>query len=103
MSNPPGDVLRVDRGSNKDITFTPDYGKIVDTVTVDGETVTLSAGTYTFSNIEANHTIHVTFKNDPDAGILPFIVWNDNFASGEYTTAVIIDLGEGKSALGSCA
>ncbi|MCL6659679.1 S-layer homology domain-containing protein [Paenibacillus amylolyticus] len=101
MSNPPGDVLRVDRGSNKDITFTPDYGKIVDTVTVDGEIVTLSGGTYTFTNIETDHTIHVTFKNDPDAGILPFIVWNDNFASGEYTTAVIIDLGEGKLALGS--
>lgn len=101
MSNPPGDVLRVDRGSDKEITFTPDYGKIVDTVTVDGETLTLSAGTYTFTNIEADHTIHVTFKNDPDAGILPFIVWNDNFASGEYTTAVIIDLGEGKAALGS--
>ena len=33
--------------------------------------------------------------------MLPFIVWNDNFASGEYTTAVIIDLGEGKAALGS--
>ncbi|WP_434751937.1 S-layer homology domain-containing protein [Paenibacillus amylolyticus] len=101
MSNPPGDVLRVDRGSNKEITFTPDSGKVVDTVTVDGETVPPSAGTYTFSNIEANHTIHVTFKNDPDAGILPFIVWNDNFASGEYTTAVIINLGEGKAALGS--
>ncbi|PJN52569.1 hypothetical protein PAEAM_45170 [Paenibacillus sp. GM1FR] len=99
--NPPGDVLRVDRDSNKEFTFTPDSGKMVDTVTVDGETATLSAGTYTFSNIEADHTIHVTFKNDPDAGILPFIVWNDNFASGEYTTAVIIDLGEGKAALGS--
>ncbi|PYE52448.1 S-layer homology domain-containing protein [Paenibacillus barcinonensis] len=101
MSNPPGDVLRVDRGSNKEITFTPDSGKVVDTATVDGEIVNLSDGTYTFSNIEADHTIHVTFKNDLNAEILPFIVWNDNFASGEYTTAVIIDLGEGKAALGS--
>ncbi|MFD1906423.1 hypothetical protein ACFSQ7_24330 [Paenibacillus rhizoplanae] len=33
--------------------------------------------------------------------MLPFIVWNDNFARGEYTTAVIIDLGEGKAAEGS--
>lgn len=100
-SSPPGDVLRVDPGSNKEITFAPDSGKVVDTVTVDGELVPFSAGTYTFTNIEADHTIHVTFKNDPDASILPFIVWNDNFASGEYTTAVIIDLGEGKAALGS--
>ncbi|MBB6019070.1 putative peptidase [Paenibacillus sp. JGP012] len=100
-SSPPGDVLRVDLGSDKEITFAPDSGKVVDTVTVDGEIVALTDGTYTFTNIEADHTIHVTFKNDPDAGILPFIVWNDNFASGEYTTAVIIDLGEGKAALGS--
>ncbi|WP_232381012.1 OmpL47-type beta-barrel domain-containing protein [Paenibacillus tianjinensis] len=99
--NPPGDVLRLDKGSSKEFTFTPDHGKIVDTVTVDGVAVTLSAGTYTFLNVEANHTIHVTFKNDPDALLLPFIVWNDNFARGEYTTAVIIDLGDGKAALGS--
>ena len=69
MSNPPGDVLRVDPGSNKEITFIPDSGKVVDTVTVDGEIVPLSAGTYTFTNIEDDHTIHVTFKNDPDASI----------------------------------
>ncbi|WP_317966653.1 S-layer homology domain-containing protein [Paenibacillus sp. CCS19] len=100
--NPPGDVLRLAKGSSKQFTFTPNYGKIVDTVMVDGNAVTLSAdGTYTFTNIEADHTILVTFKNDPDAKQLPFIVWNDNFARGEYTTAVIIDLGDGKAALGS--
>ncbi|WP_238162391.1 sugar-binding protein [Cohnella sp. AR92] len=99
--NSPGDVLRLDKGSSKEFTFTPDHGKIVDTVTVDGEAVTLSADTYTFLNVDADHTIHVTFKNDPDAELFPFIVWNDNFARGEYTTAVIIDLGEGKAALGS--
>lgn len=100
--NPPGDVLRLAKGSSKEFTFTPNHGKIVDTVTVDGKAVTLSAaGTYTFLNVAADHTIHVTFKNDPDAKQLPFIVWNDNFARGEYTTAVIIDLGDGKAALGS--
>jgi len=100
-SIPPGDVLRVAKGSDKTFTFTADYGKVVDTVTVDDQTVALSEGKYTLTNIQANHTIHATFKNDPDAGVLPFTVWNDNFASGEYTTAVIIDLGEGKAALGS--
>ncbi|TCN00555.1 putative peptidase [Paenibacillus sp. BK033] len=99
--DPPGDVLRLAKGSSKQFTFTPNHGKIVDTVTVDGEAVTLTAGTYTFANVDADHTIHVTFKNDPDAKQLPFIVWNDNFARGEYTTAVIIDLGDGKAALGS--
>jgi predicted peptidase len=99
--NATGDVLRIASGSDKEFTVTPDYGKIVDTVTVDGEVATLSDGTYTFLKINADHTIHVTFKNDSAAELLPFIVWNDNFASGEYTTAVIIDLGEGKKAVGS--
>ncbi|PWV88463.1 putative peptidase [Paenibacillus cellulosilyticus] len=100
--DPPGDVLRLAKGSSKQFAFTPNHGKIVDTVTVDDEAVTLSAaGTYTIANIEADHTIHVTFRNDPNAKQLPFIVWNDNFARGEYTTAVIIDLGDGKAALGA--
>ena len=99
--NSPGNLIRVAGGSNKPFTFIPDYGKVVDTVTVDDQTVALSEGKYTLMDIQADHTIHVTFKNDPDAGVLPFTVWNDNFASGEYTTAVIIDLGEGKAALGS--
>ena len=79
----------------------PDHGKIVDAVTVDGEAVAL-ADDNTFSlTVSSDHRIHVTFQDDPDAEQLPFIVWNDNFAKGEYTTAVIIDLGEGREALGS--
>ena len=97
-----GSVLRAVYGS--DITFEifPDYGKIVDTVTVDGEEVEVSSdNTFSLTNIVTDHRIHVTFKDDPEAEPLSFIVWNDNFARGEYTTAVIIDLGEGREALGS--
>ncbi|URN96664.1 MAG: S-layer homology domain-containing protein [Candidatus Pristimantibacillus lignocellulolyticus] len=100
--NAPGNVLRVVPGSVKTFTIIPDHGKIVDTVTVDGEAVTISYdNTFSLTNISADHKIHVTFKDDPAADQLPFIVWNDNFASGEYTTALIIDLGEGKEAIGS--
>ncbi|HIW34634.1 MAG TPA: S-layer homology domain-containing protein [Candidatus Paenibacillus intestinavium] len=100
--NAPGNVLRVVPGSDKTFTIIPDHGKIVDIVTVDGEAVTFSNdNTFSLTNISADHEIHVTFKDDPAADQLPFIVWNDNFASGEYTTAVIIDVGEGKQALGS--
>ena len=100
--NPPGDVMRVAPGSDVTFTLIPDHGKIVDTVTVDGQAVTVEDD-YTFSltDIRADHTIHATFMNDPTADQLPFIVWNDNFARGEYTTAVIIDLGEGQEALAS--
>ncbi|CAG5091261.1 Putative peptidase with CBM9 [Thermobacillus xylanilyticus] len=98
----PGNVKRVAHGSDFTFTVIPDNGKLVDTVTVDGEPVTLeSDNTFTLTNIVADHQIRVTFKDDPAAEQIPFIVWNDNFARGEYTTAVIIDLGEGREALGS--
>ncbi len=97
----PGNVLRVARGSDQQFTITPDHGKIVDVVTVDGEPVTVTDSTYHFINVEADHAFHATFINDSTAELLPFIVWNDNFARGEYTTAVIIDLGEGRAAVGS--
>jgi predicted peptidase len=98
----PGNVKRLAPGDDFTFTVIPDNGKVVDTVTVDGEPVTLEAdNTYTLVNIDADHLIRVTFKDDPAAEQLPFIVWNDNFARGEYTTAVIIDLGEGREALGS--
>ncbi len=98
----PGNVLRVDSGEDLTFTVTPDYGKIVDAVTVDGKAVTIADDdTFALTNISADHKIHVTFIDDPAADQFPFIVWNDNFASGEYTTAVIIDLGEGRKALAS--
>jgi predicted peptidase len=100
--NVPGNVKRVAPGSSITFTIIPDNGKLVDTVTVDGEPVKIEAdNTFTLANIVADHQIRVTFKDDPAAEQIPFIVWNDNFARGEYTTAVIIDLGEGREALGS--
>lgn len=101
MPNAPGNVLRVEKGENKTFTFIPDRGMVLDTVTIDDIEVSVTDNTYTIENINANHKIHATFKNDSDADILDFIVWNDNFAKGEYTTALIIDLGEGKAAKGS--
>lgn len=100
--NAPGHVLRVAPGSALTFTVNPDYGKVVDAVTVDDAPVAVEAGnTFTLADINADHKIRVTFRDDPAAEPLPFIVWNDNFARGEYTTAVIIDLGEGREALGT--
>jgi predicted peptidase len=102
MPSVPGNVLRVDPGSSVTFTVVPNRDKLVDAVTVNGEAVTVEGGnTFTLSNIQADLHVSVTFKDDPDAEELSFIVWNDNFARGEYTTAVIIDLGEGREAVGS--
>ncbi|WP_078552195.1 sugar-binding protein [Bacillus alkalicellulosilyticus] len=96
--NAPGNVLRVGEGEDRTFTFIPEHGQILDTVTVDDIDVSVTEdNTYTIENVSANHKIHATFKNDPGAELLDFIVWNDNFAKGEYTTAVIIDLGEGNA------
>ena len=92
----------VETGSDQTFAITPSFGFIVDSVTVNGAVAALTDNTYTFYNVtNNNNTIHATFKPDPNAEELTFIVWNDNFATGEYTTAVIIDLGEGNEALGS--
>src|SRR5690625_3747166 len=94
----PGNVFRVVEGEDITFTFTPDSGQVIDTVTVDGEEVTVSEdNTYTIEDVSSDHEIHVTFQYNPDAELFDFIVWNDNFADGEYTTAVIIDLGEGNA------
>ncbi|MCT2537841.1 prolyl oligopeptidase family serine peptidase [Aquibacillus koreensis] len=98
LPNAPGNVQRVEEGEDITFTFTPDQGQVIDTVTVDDVDVSVTEeNTYTIENVSADHKIHATFKNNPDAELLDFIVWNDNFAKGEYTTAVIIDLGEGNA------
>ena len=48
-------------GSTKTITYTPNPGYELDTVTVDGKKVE-KVDSYTFSNISKNHDISVTFK-----------------------------------------
>lgn len=58
--DPVGDVS-VDSGADQVFTITADEGFEVDTVLVDGETASLTDGTYTFENVLADHTIEVSF------------------------------------------
>jgi len=58
----PSGAVTVNVGSDQTFTFTPDTGYEVDTVTVDGSTVTPTNNTYTFTNVQSDHTISVTFK-----------------------------------------
>lgn len=89
----------VKAGEDVTFTFTPAFGYEVDKVTVNGEEVEVSGNTYTIRNVTTDGiTIHVTFKPVADTVDLPFIVYNDIFSVGNVTTAVIIDLGEGRTA-----
>ena len=53
----------VEYGANATYTITPNAGYLVENVTVDGMSVG-AVTTYTFHNVTANHTIHVTFAEE---------------------------------------
>lgn len=60
--SPAGNVS-VDYGQDKTFTFTPDYNYLILDVLVDGVSnpAAVAAGKYTFNDVVADHTIHVTF------------------------------------------
>jgi ribosome-associated toxin RatA of RatAB toxin-antitoxin module len=58
--SPAGEVI-VEHGDDQPFLVTPDVGYEVDAVMVDDEPATLDDDTYTFVNVTADHTIHVTF------------------------------------------
>lgn len=60
----PSGTTTVEYGNNLTFNFTPDTGYMIDEVTVDNVVVG-SNPQYTFNNITANHTIHVTFEAIP--------------------------------------
>ena len=62
---PSGNVL-VNYGSNKSFTITPNSGYMIESISVDGNPVTVtstSGQTYTFTNVITNHSISATFVN----------------------------------------
>jgi uncharacterized protein (TIGR02145 family) len=60
---PSGDISAL-KGSSKTFTFAPNSGYVIDKVLIDGANneAAVAAGSYTFSNVSANHTISVSFK-----------------------------------------
>ena len=57
----PAGIVTVNEGVNQTFTFTPDAGYVVEDVKVDDVSVGVEY-TYTFTNVTANHKIHVTFE-----------------------------------------
>jgi hypothetical protein len=60
----------VNAGGSQAYTFAPNDGYMVYSVLVDGEAVEHVGNAYTFSNVRADHTIHVTFtdSSNPKTG-----------------------------------
>ena len=63
----PSGSVKVNHGSDKTFTITPNAGYIIETITVDNNPTTIttpSGQNYTFSNVTANHSISATFNQD---------------------------------------
>lgn len=58
--SPEGDIS-VSPGGKQTFTFEPDDGYKVDVVKVDGQEVEVSGNTYTFENVDQDHTLTVSF------------------------------------------
>jgi len=70
----PTGTTTVNKGASQSFTITPDAGYIMATVTVDGASVSVVPG-YTFSNVQANHTISASFVTAPTGNnIVPLLV-----------------------------
>lgn len=59
----PSGAVRVAAGGSQTFTISPSSGYEIDTLRVDGLEVTATTS-YTFSDVNANHTIEVTFKQE---------------------------------------
>jgi hypothetical protein len=102
----PASAVTVNQGANQTFTITPNTGFTVSSVTVDGTNVG-AVTTYTFSNVQANHTIAAAFSaassteiNDTDAGIVYTGSWTygANRTHGEYQADVHFTSTNGDSA-----
>ena len=59
--NPIGEI-KVAKGTSQTFTFTPDPNYAVDSILVDNILVATDTSSYTIENVQANMTIHITFK-----------------------------------------
>ncbi|HVX29521.1 MAG TPA: chitobiase/beta-hexosaminidase C-terminal domain-containing protein, partial [Nitrolancea sp.] len=92
---PSGSVV-VARGANQSFAIAANSGYAISDVSVDGASVG-AVSSYTFGNVQANHTIRATFSgsgpteiNDTDAGIVYTGSWSysSNRTHGEYQADV---------------
>lgn len=79
-------TVNVNYGGSLSLTFTPDSGYTVGSLTVDENAVT-AAASYTFENITASHTISVTFNEQVDVSDLPFTITYVSGTGNAYTYA----------------
>ena len=83
--NPSGSVT-VNHGADTTFFFLPNAGYQVNEVKIDGTNVNFTENQYTFTNVTADHTIHVTFK--PTSDLLPF----DTYCSTKWNNTFLLNI-----------
>jgi hypothetical protein len=76
--NPSG-TIKVDQGSSSSFTLVADHGYTIDSVVVDGALQEGHPSSYTFTNVSANHSIHVEFSSGSQPATIQWAVykgWN---------------------------
>ncbi len=81
----PSGSVKVTQGSNQVFTITPDSGYQIQNVLVDQIPVDASSGSYTFTNVTANHAIDVTFVSSSKPVHNFQFVFNTDTSSPELT------------------
>lgn len=85
----PAGVVPVIQGASQTFTLSPASGFAITGVTVDGASIG-AVGSYTFTNVQATHSISATF------GTTGGLVWSDEFAGPDIdSTKWAFDLGNG--------
>lgn len=79
-------IFNIHGGSNETISYSPNPGYMIQSVTVDGvaQSITSFPDYYTFSNISADHHIKVVYEPIPNKTITITKIWNDR--NNEYNT-----------------
>ncbi len=63
--------ISVNYGGSQNISFAPNSGYALESVTVDGKTTVLNGNAYTFSNVTADHSIKVVYGLDSNSNNTP--------------------------------
>ena len=88
----PSGSVTVNEGADQTFTITPNEGYEIDDVLVDDSSVTVTGNSYTFTNVQENHTISVTFRKtggepEPEPGTYTVTLYNGGegaYGSGNY-------------------
>src|SRR6185436_16356724 len=80
-------------GGSSTFTFVADPGYHISQVLIDGtnDPTAVSSGTYTFLDVQANHTIHVEFVSDCSPTTLTIVTNEGSFCGNLTLTAVPAD------------